>query len=200
LLRENEGAEPVLLLRGNNLNLANSISLFRIVIIPVFVLLLLKHQPHLPFLLFILAIVTDGLDGMVARIQKRKSKLGSIIDPLADKLLLASAYITLAILKLVPLWVVIVVFGRDLVLFLGWLKIYLSTGISTVIPTILGKTSAVLQMTVVFLVLLFSNGYLGEGKWLAIKPLVLFPMVVFTVISGMEYSLRGIRMISKETA
>lgn len=200
MLRENEGAEPVLLLRGNNLNLANSISLFRIVIIPVFVLLLLKHQPHLPFLLFILAIVTDGLDGMVARIQKRKSKLGSIIDPLADKLLLASAYITLAILKLVPLWVVIVVFGRDLVLFLGWLKIYLSTGISTVIPTILGKTSAVLQMTVVFLVLLFSNGYLGEGKWLAIKPLVLFPMVVFTVISGMEYSLRGIRMISKETA
>jgi len=164
------------------------------------VILLLKQQPYLPFLLFSLAIVTDGLDGMVARIQKQKTKLGSILDPLADKLLLTSAYIALAILKLVPLWVVIIVFSRDLVLIIGWLKIYISTGISTAIPTVLGKATAVLQMTVVFLVLLFSSGYLAEGKWLVVKPFLLSVMVVFTVISGMEYSFRGIRMISKETA
>jgi len=182
------------------LNLANYISLFRVAIIPAFVILLLKHQTNLPFLLFSLAIVTDALDGMVARINKQKTKLGSILDPLADKLLLSSAYITLAIVKLIPLWVVIIVFSRDLVLFLGWLIIYFYTGMSTVIPTILGKATAVLQMTVVFLVLLSSSGYMTEGKWLAVKPFILSVMVLFTIISGMEYSLRGIRMISKETA
>ena len=177
------------------MNLANCISLFRIVIIPAFVILLLKHHPYLPLLLFSLAIVTDGLDGMVARIQKQKTKLGSILDPLADKLLLTSAYITLAILKLVPLWVVIVVFGRDLVLVSGWLIIYFSTGVSTVIPTIVGKAAAVLQMTVVFLILLSSSGYMAEGKWLVVKLFILSVMILFTVISGMEYSLRGIRMV-----
>ena len=137
---------------------------------------------------------------MAARIQKQKTKLGSILDPLADKLLLTSAYITLVILKLVPLWVVIVVFSRDLIIISGWLIIYFSTGISTVIPTILGKATAVLQMTVVFLVLLSSSGYLAEGKLLVVKPFILSVMVLCTVISGMEYGLRGIRTISKETA
>ena len=182
------------------MNLANYISLFRIVIIPAFVILLLKHEPYLPLLLFSLAIVADGLDGMVARIRNQKTKLGSILDPLADKLLLASAYITLAILKFVPLWVVIIVFSRDLVLITGWSVIYFSRGISTAFPTILGKATAVLQMTVVFLVLLSNSGYLAEGKWLVVKPFILSVMVLFTVISGMEYSFRGIRMISKETA
>lgn len=177
------------------MNLANYISLFRVVVIPAFVILLLKRQPYLPFLLFSLAIVTDGLDGMVARINKQKTKLGSILDPMADKLLLASAYITLAILKLIPLWVVIIVFSRDLILFSGWLIIYFSRGVSTVVPTILGKATAVLQMTVVFLVLLSSSGYMAEGKWLTVKPVILSVMVLFTVISGMEYSLRGIRMV-----
>jgi len=181
------------------LNLANFITLFRIVIIPVFVIFLLNHKPYLPFLLFSLAILTDGLDGMVARIQKSKTNLGSILDPAADKLLLASAYITLAILKLVPLWVVAVVFSRDLVLLIGWLIIYISTGVSTVIPSILGKATTVLQMTVVFLVLLCSTGYLAEEKWLAVKPFIFSAMLLLTVISGMEYSLRGIRLMGKET-
>ncbi len=182
------------------MNLANYISLFRVSIIPAFVILLLRHQPSLPFLLFSLAIVTDGLDGMVARINKQKTKLGSILDPMADKLLLASAYITLAILRLLPLWVVIIVFGRDLVLFSGWLIIYFYTGKSTVVPTIVGKATAVLQMTVIFLVLLSGSGYLAQGKWLAVKPILISVMVLFTVISGMEYTFRGIRMIGKETA
>ena len=91
-------------------------------------------------------------------------------------------------------------FGRDLILISGWLIIYFSTGMSTVIPTIVGKTAAVLQMTVVCLVLLSKSGYLTEGKWLTVKPFILSVMILFTVISGMEYCLRGIRMISKETA
>ncbi len=182
------------------MNLANYISLFRVAIIPAFVVLLLRHQHNLPFLLFSLAIITDGLDGMVARINKQKTKLGTILDPMADKLLLGSAYITLAILKLIPLWVVVIVFSRDLVLFLGWLIIYLYTGMSRVVPSIVGKATAVLQMTVVFLVLLSSSGYMAEGKWLVVKPIILSVMVLFTIISGMEYSVRGIRMISKETA
>lgn len=186
-------------LKGLNLNLANFITLFRIVIIPVFVTLLLKDKPYLPFFLFSLAIVTDGLDGMAARIQKQKTKLGSFLDPMADKLLIAAAYITLAILKLIPLWVVIVVFSRDLVLASGWLVVYFSTGVSTVIPTILGKATTVLQMTVVFLILLSNSGYMAEGKWLVIKPIILSVMVLFTVISGMDYSLRGIRFLREKT-
>jgi len=181
------------------LNLANFITFFRIAIIPAFVIHLLKNQPYLPLLLFSLAIVTDGLDGMAARIQKQRTKLGSILDPVADKLLILSAYITLAILKYVPLWIVVVVFGRDLVLITGWLIIYFSKGISTVVPTLWGKATSVLQMAVILLILLSSNGYLAEGKWLAIKPLILSAMVLFTIISGMEYSLRGIRFIAKET-
>jgi len=181
------------------LNLANCISLFRIIIIPVFMILLLNREPHLPFLLFSLAIITDGLDGMVARIHKQKTKLGSILDPVADKLLLVSAYLTLAILKLVPVWVLIIVLGRDLVLISGWLTIYFWTGVSRVMPSLLGKATSVLQMAVVFMVLLSTTGYLPEEKWLTIKPFFLSVMVLFTVVSGMEYSLRGIRSLNRET-
>lgn len=182
------------------MNLANSITLFRILIIPVFIILLLNHKPYLPFLLFSLAFATDGLDGMVARIQKQKTKLGSILDPLADKLLLASAFIVLAIIKLIPLWAVIVVFGRDLILVTGWYIIYISKRISTAIPTMLGKAATVSQMTVVFLVLLYTSGYLAEGKWFMVRPLLLSIMMAFTVVSGMEYILRGMRIMNQKTA
>src|SRR5687768_10261011 len=102
------------------MTLANKITLVRIVLIPVIIIGLLQGTPFWPDVFFILSVVTDVLDGFVARRRGERTVLGSFLDPVADKLLLVSVYLTLAHLRQLPLWAFVVVFSRDLLIFLGW--------------------------------------------------------------------------------
>jgi CDP-diacylglycerol--glycerol-3-phosphate 3-phosphatidyltransferase len=145
---------------------ANKITILRILLIPFFVVELLYYletgdEVHrlLALLTFAVTAILDGVDGYVARRYNQKSELGAILDPLADKLLLVSAIITLSFhhgpyLGQIPLWLTGTILGRDLLLVIGIAVIRLTVGKVAVRPRIVGKIATVLQMIVVIWILL----------------------------------------------
>ena len=166
------------------MTLANRITLFRILLIPVFAVLFLQESKY-PILnnwtlaVFALAILTDFLDGMVARARKQRTRLGSFMDPLADKLLILASFILLTYAGKVALWVLVTIFFRDLIIVLGWVIIYILTSSSVVEPRKLGKLSTFFQMSSA-IALLFQMPF-------EIRIWLVRAMVVVTVISAVDY-------------
>ncbi len=175
------------------MSLADKISSIRIILIPVFVSLLIYSgvKPHLrsaAIAVFLLAILSDFFDGLVARIKKEKSELGQIIDPLADKSLLLVTFITLYLLPhfSVYLWLVLVVVSRDVVILLGvWILNRLKIEVK-IEPTIWGKLTTFFQMFTALWILLGAPYYF----------FICLLAVIFTLISGFDYFLRGARAIN----
>src|SRR5262249_58807836 len=97
----------------NPMGLANWLTTLRILLIPVFVTLLVYRHPVLALLVFCLASLTDLLDGYIARSRGNQTRLGAFLDPVADKLLLTSAFVTLTWIKVIPFWIAVVVVSRD---------------------------------------------------------------------------------------
>ena len=180
------------------MSLANKISLFRILLVPLFVASLLYYHPdrdglrYVTLALFLIGVISDALDGFVARSQGQQSKLGAILDPVADKFLILSALISLSTIHGLPLWMHVpawfnlIVISRDAFLIVGTLMLFLFTGKVQVQPSPLGKTAVALQMCVVPAVLL---------GW-AIKDPLLIIAAVCTVCSGIAYVRYGVRLIS----
>ena len=171
------------------MNLPNSLTVLRIILIPFFVGFLIYGHYGLALLTLIVAGITDILDGVIARMANQRTKLGAYLDPLADKLLLTSAFVTLAILHLVPIWVAIVVLSRDLIIVAGTLLLYITQTPLEVVPTVLGKGATLTQLLYLALALVFV--YLQRDRALLIPLLAV--MLVLTVVSGLQYVYRGIR-------
>jgi len=171
------------------MNLPNALTVLRLLLIPIFVWLLTSGQYQWAFGTLLTAGVTDVLDGAVARMTNQRTQLGAYLDPLADKLLMIAAFVTLAMLHLVPVWVAIVVVGRDLVIASGTFTLHLLKTPIAVAPTILGKGTTLTQLV-----------YLALALWLislqedvqALAPLLAL-MVALTVVSGLHYVAQGIR-------
>lgn len=170
------------------MGLANKITILRIFLIPIFIISLMYSQRNLAIIIFFLSIITDGLDGIVARRWGQKSELGSFLDPLADKLLLTSSFIVLATRGEVEPWVAVLVVSREIILSLGWVAFYLLTGnLLAVSPTILGKLTTCLQMTLIILYLLrISFAY----SFCMI-------MLAFLFFSTLEYLHKGSRKLTQ---
>ena len=171
------------------MNLPNSLTVLRIILIPFFVGFLIYGHYGLALLTLIVAGITDILDGVIARMANQRTKLGAYLDPLADKLLLTSAFVTLSILHLVPIWVAIIVLSRDLIIIVGTLLLYVTETPLEVIPTVLGKVDTLAQLLYLGLALVFI--YLQRDRALLIPLLAI--MLVLTVVSGLQYVYRGIR-------
>ncbi|MEA3328351.1 MAG: CDP-alcohol phosphatidyltransferase family protein [Candidatus Omnitrophota bacterium] len=148
-------------------NWANRVTLVRIFLVPVFVILVAYYRPGLEILkvaatiVFLTAILTDAIDGYLAKTKEQRTELGTFLDPAADKLLLISAFICLSLnhrfLIKLPLWVSIIVIGRDVVIVMGLAIVYMVTGSIKVEPDLLGKTTTFFQMMTVSAVLLNFN-------------------------------------------
>src|SRR5215469_15035066 len=150
---------------------ANKVTILRILLIPVFVVLVLyyvktNNEPYLGFaiLCFGLAAICDGVDGFIARRFNQRSELGAILDPLADKLLLVSGIVVLSFdhrpyLQTLPLWLTGTIIGRDILLLAGLLVIQMTVGKVEVRPRVFGKIATVLQMAVVLWILLKWNDH-----------------------------------------
>jgi CDP-diacylglycerol--glycerol-3-phosphate 3-phosphatidyltransferase len=180
------------------MNVANRISFCRIILIPIFMVLVLYYTPQKDYLrffaafVFILSVLSDWLDGYVARKKKETTKVGAFLDPVADKLLFNTAFVLLFIRKGlsagfdIPVWIPIVVLSRDLVLVLGSLLIYLSQGSLEIRPRILGKCSTFFQTaSIVFIILHIPF----------ITPAVWYITGFFTIASGLDYVWKGSRLI-----
>src|SRR2546430_9987232 len=110
------------------MGLANWLTVLRILLIPVFVSLLVFRKPGPAVVVFVAAALADLLDGYVARRHGLSSRLGAFLDPMADKLLLVSSFVTLTWLKALPFWIAAVVISRDLILMVGALVIHMAGG------------------------------------------------------------------------
>ncbi len=175
------------------MNLANKITIARILLIPFFIAFILYAKLDLALIVFLIAVISDAVDGYIARKWKQRTKLGAMLDPIADKILIISAFVCLIFVKGLPYtlkfppYVSIIVISRDAIILLGAVIIYMLKGDIDIKPSPLGKITTFLQMlTVVFI--------LTQLKY---SRFVWNIMIVFTVISGFEYILRGSRVLSE---
>ncbi|MBR91016.1 MAG: hypothetical protein CMO66_07110 [Verrucomicrobiales bacterium] len=185
---------------------ANKVTIARIMLVPFFVVELMYYlrtgdEMHrcLAVGAFLVAAISDGVDGWLARHRNQQTKLGTYLDPLADKLLLISGLILLSIKfdnspfgEPLPLWFVGAVLGRDLIVVSGSTLVYLATGDLKVQPHILSKISSVLQMVCISWVLLKMPTVMTF--WLALGA------SVTTAVTGVMYVLDGIRQFAEHPA
>jgi cardiolipin synthase len=173
------------------LTLPNFLTLLRIVAIPLFLVYLAGGNHAAAFILFLGAGVTDCVDGAVARLTDSGSTLGTMLDPLADKLLLLTSFVVLGATGAIPLWLVVLIVSRDLIVVLGWLALYLVNQESmTVAPSRLGKVTTFLQLfTVGFVLMSLARPGLPLEMVNAISQLV---TALATGASGVQYVYRGL--------
>ncbi len=178
----------------HTVNLPNFFSLMRIILVPFFVFAMLKGQVNWAFGIFLVSAATDFLDGASARLLNQKTKLGALLDPLGDKLFMTAAMIMLSIPALnsphvLPLWLTVLVIGRDILIVSGALVLYQKKGRSDFPPALSGKASTVCLFFVLLLVLYFN--LIKQGSRILIWGYVLTSLL--TILSGTEYVLRGRR-------
>lgn len=168
------------------MNLANKITIFRIFLVPVFMLVLysnINHSTYIAALIFIIASLTDTLDGYIARSKNMITNFGKFVDPLADKILVSAALISLVELGKVPGWVVVVIIAREFAIS-GFRIIAASEGI-TIAASPLGKIKTITQLLAIILLLL--NNFPFYLLNLPIDTILLYISLFFTVVSGIDY-------------
>ena len=129
---------------------SNQITLLRLLFVPVFAILVLDQSYRAALAVLTAAAISDVLDGTVARLLKQVSPLGVALDPIADKILMTTAYLTLAFRDALPWWLTILVLSRDMAIILTALLISLVAGYRPFHPTALGKASTVGQVATIF--------------------------------------------------
>ncbi|HUP38029.1 MAG TPA: CDP-diacylglycerol--glycerol-3-phosphate 3-phosphatidyltransferase [Candidatus Limnocylindria bacterium] len=179
------------------MGLPNWLTILRILLIPVFVTLLVYGRAGLALLVFCLASLTDLLDGYIARSQGRQTRLGAFLDPMADKLLLTSGFVTLTWLKVIPFWITAVVVSRDVVLSIGVLVIHVAGGTVHPAPTWIGKLSTVFQMLTVLAAM--ASVYFQLVPPFVTKVLA-WATAGLTITSGLQYLVRGLRLLDTPTS
>ncbi len=171
----------------------NAFTIARFFASPLLAWLLLRHQFRLGLFLVAVAGVTDWLDGFFARKLGVTGKIGVVLDPLADKTLLVTLFVALGFLRLVPIWMLALAIGRDLVIVGGSLLLRIFRNRRRFIPTILGKISTFFQICFVLLVLIHAA--VPAYQWLLwLEAASLLLTAVFTSASGLDYIRMGIIM------
>jgi cardiolipin synthase (CMP-forming) len=182
------------------MGLANWLTVLRIVLIPVFVLLLVYRRPGVALAVFSLAALTDMLDGYVARRRGSQSRLGAFLDPMADKLLLTASFITLTQLRVLPVWITIVVISRDVILVVGALLIHMLGGRIHPRPTWAGKAATFSQVLTVLVGLLVRYARTPAGIGAFVFNSVTALAALFTIASGLQYLVQGMRYLNATDA
>jgi len=175
-------------------NIPNVLTILRILLVPLFVYMLVYGHSGWALGVFVAAGFTDALDGAIARMWNQQSTLGRYLDPLADKVLLTSAFIALAVMNWIPFWVLLIVVSRDIILLLGTVVMHLTQGEYDISPSLLGKATTFLQLVTVFLALLQVMGVDAKAWFDA----CVWVVVAVTTVSGLHYLYRGIRRINGE--
>jgi cardiolipin synthase (CMP-forming) len=195
--------------RNKFLNLPNVLTILRVALAPVFAVMVLRNRPFAALFVICLAGATDVLDGFAARKLKLKTEIGLLMDPLADKVLGATAFVLLSIRGLgatnvIPVWLTASVLGRDILIIAGGLVISLARGRQKFTPTVLGKACTVLQVMTIGWVVLAN--YVQASSW-RLNPAVAWATsartlswfyaatLAFTIVSGIQYIIRGGRQM-----
>ena len=174
------------------MNLPNKLTIGRILIVPVFIILLMYGYYHISAVIFILASLTDMFDGMIARKYNLVTNFGKIMDPLADKILVAAAFICLVELGDVAAWMVVVILAREFAV-TGLRTVAAAQGV-VIAAGATGKLKTILQMIAVPALLLQNWPFQMVGFPFA--QIMLWISVIVTVISGIEYIIKNRKFFS----
>lgn len=165
-------------------DIPNLITVGRFLLVPPVVWALLQEKYSLALLLFFVAGASDGLDGYLAKRYDWSSRLGALLDPLADKALLVSCYAVLTWSGLLPLWLLVLVLLRDLVIVCGAVVYHFYVAHLDAQPTLISKTNTLMQILLVLLVIVNQGFQWGDGRWVDV---LVYVVTLTTVWSGIDY-------------
>jgi cardiolipin synthase (CMP-forming) len=196
---------PILSMSSRIVTVPNMLTVFRMVLIPVFVSLIFYQRFIWALAVFVIAGVTDGLDGLLARRFDQRSQLGTILDPIADKLMLVTAFVVLSLKSVfpqpvpshlpIPFWVTVAVISRDVFIIVGAAAINIMTGFRGFRPSSLGKISTVVQIIGIAAVMFAASFPYGTGWYL---PTVYAAVFAFAVLSGLHYIFFASRLLNED--
>lgn len=186
------------------LTIPNILTFVRMALIPVFASLLYYGYYQWALFVFFFAGISDGIDGFIARRFNQQSSLGTILDPIADKLLMTTAFIILTLPHIlpadnkhfpVPFWVTAAVIGRDILIVTVALSIFIMTDFRSFKPSWLGKASTVVQISAVGIILFATVVPYFSGYYL---PTVYFLVALFAFLSGVHYIFFVAKLMKEE--
>jgi cardiolipin synthase len=165
----------------------NQITFLRLGILPFFLILILYQEYKWALLVLVIAALSDAVDGLLARTLQQKSALGAYLDPIADKLLLSSSFVVLAMTKKIPWWLTVMVLSRDVLMLIVAAVILLIQGYRPFPPSLLGKATTFFEIGLVFFAVL-GAAYPNESVSLFGGYLV-YLVASLVTISGFHYSI-----------
>ena len=183
------------------LTMANQLTLLRLALVPAFVILVLYGRLGWALGVFIAAGITDGLDGLIARIKNQRTSLGAFLDPMADKLLLVSAFVVLTLPDIgltnrIPLWLTVLVISRDVVIVATVAIVSIALGPRTFRPSVYGKVATATYIVYTVVVMFFN--YLGhQSAWVELGQ---WASLIVTLMSGLHYVIHVRRLINEPPA
>lgn len=172
-------------------NIPNILTVLRILVTPLFVICLIRDLHGYALLIFVFAGLSDGLDGLIARMFNQRSELGAVLDPIADKLLLTAAYISLGILKDIPGWLAVIVISRDVLILTGIAVLTFSEISFDIRPSLISKWTTAFQILMIAVTLL---GFQFGGVEI-VKPALGWATATMTVLSGLHYTYIGLHIL-----
>jgi len=177
------------------MNVPNLLTLLRIILSPIIVILLIQGAFLKALIVFIVAGITDALDGFLARVLHQQTVLGAYLDPIADKGLLASSFITLSVLHIIPGWLTVIVISRDFIILLGISVLSIMSIPVKIRPLFVSRVTTTLQLITV-LAALAARSVPGEGyePWLLA---IYWVTAAFTIVSGLGYMAKGVALINR---
>ena len=175
------------------MTIPNLLTLARIFLTPLLAWLLLRKSMTAAFFVFFIAGLTDALDGLLARVLDQKSRLGSYIDPVADKLLLVTAFVLLWKIGEIPFWLVLITVGRDLLILCGFFVLFFCQVKFEIKPLASSKLTTLFQLGTVFTLL--GRPILELSGW--IYSVLFVTTAGFSILSGGQYLLKGLSLLKR---
>ncbi len=184
------------------INIANGLTAMRVLLVPLFVYLLISERFRPALLVFAACGITDLLDGLLARSLHQRTVVGFYLDPIADKLLMATSFILLAVVKVVPLWLSVMVITRDVFILVGSLLFLILLGSDDIAPTRISKWNTAAQIVTVIYFLAIRAfpgiwGFIPAGSESWATGTVVAVCALSTAASGLHYLMIGIRKLSR---
>ena len=183
-------------MKSRILTVPNQLTFLRLGFLPFFIISIHYHRYDIALGVLIVAALTDALDGLLARTLNQKTALGAYLDPIADKLLLSSSFIVLALNRKIGWWLAALVLSRDILLLTSAAVVLVVSGYRTFPPSIYGKLTTALQILLVFVVVLLA---VADWRWLQVtRNILVYSVAGFTVFSGFHYNIVVARRLSDQ--
>ncbi len=184
------------------INIANGLTAMRVLLVPLFAYLLISDRARLALLVFVIAGTSDMMDGLLARWLRQRTVVGFYLDPIADKLLMATSFVVLALVNIVPVWLTIMVISRDIFILVGSLLFLLLLDSDDIAATGVSKANTAMQiLTVIFFLAIrafpgiWHLAPAGSEPW--VTATIIGLCALSTAVSGLQYLLIGIRKLSR---